>query len=282
MSLSELRNPDAALLPLNNFYVNGLSATNLTTTNFVAANISISGISPSLSILNTAGNDNGSVLNLQGGPSITSTSVKADNTGNLILSASNSSSNIELISPALLTGVSPSLSVVGPSASISVTTTSSQRPTILLKSNSFSPVVIYQDYTSGDCVIQCQNLNSNLDILTSGTGVVKLNGSRILYSSDGAVTQTGTIASPVTYNGLSCLITTVSTSLPSINTVTFILNNSTITANSIILVSIAGNDNSSAPTVCTNNTSDGSTRIVLFNPSSITMTNAFKIAVLIA
>lgn len=93
-------------------------------------------------------------------------------------------------------------------------------------------------------------------------------GSLVALSSNGTVTQTGAITSTVTYNGSSCRITTASFTLPSGIIATFPFNNSSITTNSIIQISITGNSGGNGcPILYMTEQNNGSVRVNLFNAS---------------
>jgi hypothetical protein len=94
-----------------------------------------------------------------------------------------------------------------------------------------------------------------------------------LYNT-GNVTQITNITTPVTVNALNGIITTVSSTLGIGTTVSFVVNNSNVKATSKIIVSTeyisSGNG---IPVFRVSDIVDGSFRLVLSNPSSLTALN---------
>jgi collagen triple helix repeat protein len=173
---------------------------------------------------------------------------------------------------ATIDGSDPSLTITGPAANLFITAANPNRPALILTAGSLNPAIIYQFPTTGVLEITNQNTNSNVDVSTSGTGILTFQGYPVLYSTRGQVTQTGVASSPVTYNGTSCNITTVTLTNPPAFTVQFVWNNSFITATSIILISVS-NDSSPVngfPLVYTDGPNSGSTTIVIQNVSTST------------
>jgi hypothetical protein len=189
-----------------------------------------------------------------------------------------------------VTGTAPTLTISGPTATLFVTAVTPNVPSLVLTETGFSPAVIYQD-TAGNMTLQNENKGSNIAILASGSGNINLqtnaagninfnavsgavyiNSFPVVFSTRGAVTQTGIASSPVTYNGTSCNITTVTLTNPPAFTVQFVWNNTFITGSSIVLVSVS-NDASLVngfPLVYTDAPSLGSTTIVIQNVSTST------------
>jgi hypothetical protein len=94
-----------------------------------------------------------------------------------------------------------------------------------------------------------------------------------LYNT-GTVTQLTNITTPVTINTLNGIITTVSSTLGTGTTVSFVVNNSNVKATSRIIVSADYiNSGNGIPVVRVSDIVDGSFRLVLSNASTATALN---------
>jgi hypothetical protein len=286
MSLSEIRNPSAETNPINTFFVYEINSGSSN----VGSEI-ISGLNPSLTVFNTAGNANRANVYLQGGPSIQPVKIQSDNGGNAIIETFQAGSNISLLpvnnllidaANVIVGGTTPVLTVSGPTATLFLTAASPQRPVLVLTSGSFSPVVLFQNSSTGDAELQNQNANSNIDLLTTGTGTVLVNGNQSLYATDGAVTQLTSITTPVTYNGISCRISTATFSIAALGSASFTFNNSFINTTSVVIVNSNGSSGFGVPVLATNSVVSGSCVIRIDNVSATnTVVSPMNISVLV-
>jgi hypothetical protein len=172
------------------------------------------------------------------------------------------------------------VSNAGPSISIVDNAINTNRATLLLQGGPLiTPVKLQQD-GSGNVILENGNASGNISLINDGSGSINLNtavatpsnnlvlinSNPVVSSTRGAVTQTGSQSSAVTYNGSSCRITTVSLNVASGANQPFTFNNSAILANSVILVSVDNYGGSTGfPYVTVQAVTTGSCVLTIFN-----------------
>ncbi len=115
------------------------------------------------------------------------------------------------------------------------------------------------------------------------TGALTSGGAAVCTSSKGAVSQTNSQTDPVTYNGSSVNLSTVSLSLGPGGITSFTFNNTSITTNSVVLVGVTGinGPNPAAVAVCAW-TINGSCGIVIYNAhATMTLSGVVRLGILV-
>jgi hypothetical protein len=138
----------------------------------------------------------------------------------------------------------------------------------------------FNSLTVGTLDVTADATIQNLDVANTST----VGGLDVVTSSQTRVTQVGLQTNPVTANGSTVEITTVSLTTPAFGSTSFLLNNNFITTSSIILLSIAGYSGTGVPSlwVSQTNPTNGQIHITIGNAEGAPLNNTMRITVLVA
>jgi hypothetical protein len=183
-------------------------------------------------------------------------------------------------------GDGQNITISNPNPSLTITNsdnTSSNPASINLITHTNQVATIYQD-SAGALNIQNNTTNGNINITQNGLGdfnifagaaislntglfpgTLQFNGDNVFTTIDLAVTQTGSITTAVTANGITTLITTVSASIAAGSNAVFTMNNSSIIANSVPMVTCSAYSGTGIPYVMSSAIAVGSLNITIYN-----------------
>lgn len=130
--------------------------------------------------------------------------------------------------------------------------------------------------------LQASNPAPNSAVTIRSPIVFNYTGSNALNFKQATVTQTTSLVTPVTINGSSGIITTVSATTERVAMESFTVNNTAVSATSVVLVSVASYDGTTLPPVVTStNTVNGSFQVNVINLGGNDLNGVLKIAFLV-